>query len=159
MQLSRQLDSAEGRRTLVAGAAVPLLLALLSAIQLATRNNATEYLLLPPLAVIVYLVFRNLPEIAAFRSVVALPCLGAIVGELCSHYFGLTPAGVAIATLAILLLQAALRANMPPALALGVLAMLLRAEGFSYVLGVLEGTLIVFIAAALWRRFSPTGWA
>jgi hypothetical protein len=159
MQLSQEFNSVEGRRTIVAGAAVPLLLATLSAIQLAARASATEYLLLPPLAVIVYLVFRNVPRVTAFRSVVVLPCLAAIVGELCSHYFGLTPAGVAIATLAILLLQAALRANMPPALALGVLAMLLRAGGFSYVLGVLEGTLVVFIAARLWRRFSPAGWA
>jgi hypothetical protein len=157
MRLSREFDL-ERRRALVAGVAVPLLLAVLSAIQLAVHESATEYLLLPPLAVIVYLVFRNPQEVSAFRSVVVLPCLGAIVGELCAHYFGLTPAGVAIGTLAILVLQAALRAYMPPALALGVLAMLLRAQGYAYVLGVLEATLAVFIAVCLWRRFSPAGW-
>jgi hypothetical protein len=148
----------EHRRTLIAAAAVPLMLAALSAIQILARASATEYLLLPPLAVIVYLVFRTPGENGAFRSVVVLPCLGAIVGEACGHYFGLTPAGVAVATLLIFLLQATLRANMPPALALGVLAMLLHAEGYTYVLGVLEGTLAIFIVARLWQRFSPEGW-
>lgn len=151
-------DIIERRRALVTAVAVPLLLALLSAIQLATHANATKYLLLPPLAVIIYLVFRNPLECTAFRCVVLLPCLGAIAGELCGYYFGLTPVGVAIATLAILVLQAALHADMPPALALGVLAMLLHVEGFAYVLGVLEGTLLIFIAVAIWRRFSPAGW-
>jgi hypothetical protein len=143
----------------VAGVAVPLLLALLSAIQHLAHVNATEYLLLPPFAVIVYVVFRSPEEYAAFRSVVLLPFLGALVGELCGRYFGLTPVGVAIATGVVLLLQAALRANMPPALALAVLAMLLRAEGFAYLLGVLEGSLTIFIAVQLWLRFRPADWA
>ncbi len=143
------------RRREWAFVAVPLILAALSAIQLSVRDVETEYLLLPPIAVIVYLAFRNPTEFSAFRSVVVLPCLGAIAGEVCGHYFGLRPTGVAIASVIILLLQAGLRASMPPALALGVLAMLLHAEGVSYLLGVLEATLLIFLAVQLWRRFMP----
>lgn len=158
MAIEQMRTTESKRRREWAFIAVPLILALLSAIQLAVRDAATEYLLLPPLAVIIYLVFRNPVEFAAFRSVVLLPCLGAIAGEVCGHYFGLRSAGVAIVSIVILLLQAGMRASMPPALALGVLAMLLHAEGFSYVLGVLESTLLIFIAVYLWRRFAPPSW-
>ncbi len=146
----------EGRLAVTASIAVPGLLALLSALQLASPHHATEYLVLPPFAVIVYSIFRA-PEGdgANLRSIVILPCLGAAVGQLCWHYLGLSPAGVAAATFAVVILQAALRAYMPPALALAVLAMLLRPEGPWYVLGVLEGTSIIFVAFTCWRRFGP----
>ncbi len=62
---------------------------------------------------------------------------------------------MALATLSVVIVQAALRAYMPPALALAVLAMLLRPDGPWYVLGVLEDTSIIFIAFTLWRRLSP----
>jgi CBS-domain-containing membrane protein len=141
------------RSRAAAVAAVPLLLVLLSAIQLAVHRPLTEYLLLPPFAVMIYLIFADGKDDATtLRSIVILPCLGAIVGEACFRYFGMAPIGVAIATGAVLLAQAALRANMPPALALTVLAMLLRAEGPTYVLGVAEGTLVIFVAFAVWCR-------
>jgi hypothetical protein len=143
-------------RSLIAAFAVPALLALLSAIQLATNRYATDYLLLPPFAVIIYVIFSGPRSVCSrFRSVVVLPVLAAIVGELCWRYLGLTPAGVAIATLAVLTVQALIRAQMPPALALAVLAMLLKAQGYAYVVGVLEGTAIVFVIFQAWCRFGP----
>jgi HPP family len=150
------MASRERRIVIAASLAVPLLLALLSAVQLAGAHRATEYLVLPPLAVIVYLIFREPNGAAAkLRSIVLLPCLGAAIGQACWHFFALTPPGVAIATLAVVILQTALRAYMPPALALAVLAMLLKAHGPWYVLGVLEGTSIIFVAFECWRRFGP----
>ncbi len=141
------------RDFLVTAVAVPLLLALLSAMQVAVHQRATTFLILPPFAVIIYSIFRNpLGESASLRSAVALPCLGAIAGQLSGHYLGLTPAGVAAATLTVLVAQAVIGASMPPALALAVLAMLLRVEGPWYVLGVLEGTLTIFTTFWLWRR-------
>jgi hypothetical protein len=149
----------EGARRMVATAAVPLLLALLSAVQLSTSQHAAEFLMLPPFAVIVYLIFRAPEdESASLRSIVLLPVIAAAVGQASWHYLGLTPAGVAIAAITVLVTQATLRADMPPALALAVLAMLLRAQGPWYVLGVLEGTLIIFAVFRLWHRFAPIAW-
>lgn len=140
---------------IAASVAVPLLLAVLSGIQLAVHRPVTEYLLLPPLAVVIYLIFRTpAGESTGLRSVILLPCLAAIAGEICWHYLGMSPHGVAIATLVVLGLQFAFRAQMPPALAIAVLAMLLHAWGPTYVLGVFEGTLIIFIAFRLWRRLA-----
>ena len=140
------------RDFLITAVAVPLVLALLSAMQIAVHQRATAFLVLPPFAVIIYSIFRNpLGESATLRSIVVLPCLGATLGQLAWHYLGLTPAGVAAATLAVLVAQAVIGASMPPALALAVLAMLLRAEGPWYVLGVLEGTFTIFGAFWLWR--------
>lgn len=137
--------------------AVPVVLALLSALQLAIHQPATEFLVLPPLAVITYAIFRDpFGRSSTLRSIVGLPCLGALAGELCSHYLGLTPEGVGAATFVVLIAQAIMRANMPPALALAVLALLLRAQGPTYVLGVLEGTLIIFALFRLWQRFILT---
>jgi len=131
---------------------VPGVLALLSAIQnLAPHKNATEFLLLPPFAVIAYLVFQNpRARVSHLRSIVILPCLGAISGQLCFHYLGFSPIGVAAATSIVFALQAVLRADMPPALALAVLAMLLHTDSPTYTLGVLEGTLTIFIVFRLW---------
>lgn len=112
----------------------------------------TEYLLLPPFAVIAYLIFQNpYARLSQLRSIVVFPCVAAITGELCFHYLGFTPVGVAAATLIVLGLQALLHADMPPALALAVLAMLLHTDSPTYVLGVLEGTLIIFIVTRIWR--------
>lgn len=138
--------------------AVPLLLALLSGIQIATGRHATQFLILPPFAVIIYSIF-SLPrgDAVTLRSVVILPCIGAIAGELSGHYLGLTPAGVAAATIAVLVAQALLRVSMPPSLALAVLAMLLHAQTYAFALGVFEGTAIIFIAFWFWRYFDSRG--
>lgn len=134
--------------------AVPLLLALLSGIQIAAGHQATQFLVLPPFAVIIYSIFSlTRGDVPTLRSVVILPCIGAIAGELSGHYLGLTPQGVAVATIAVLVAQALLRASMPPSLALAVLAMLLHADNYAFALGVLEGTAIIFIAYQLWRYF------
>lgn len=136
--------------------AVPALLAVLTATQSRLQNRVTtEFLVLPPFAVVIYLIFRDpLGKSANLRSIVVLPCMGAAVGELCSHYFDLTPAGVAVDTLSVLSLQAVLRARMPPALALSVLAMLLRARSFTYILGVAEASSLIAIGFFLWRRIA-----
>lgn len=152
-------DATERRRSRVAAIAVAALLALLSGVQIAAHQRATEYLLLPPFAVIIYLIFRApWGESANFRSIVLLPAAGALVGQYCGLWLGMTPQGVAAAALGVLLIQWAMRAHMPPSLALAVLAMLLRVEGETYVLGVVEGTLVIFVAFALWRRLGPSGW-
>ncbi len=134
--------------------AVPALLAVLTATQSRLQNRITEFLVLPPFAVVIYLIFRDpLGKSANLRSIVVLPCMGAAVGELCFRYLGLTPAGVALDTLCVLSLQSVLRARMPPALALSVLAMLLHVKSFPYVLGVAEASTLIAIAFFLWRRF------
>ncbi len=134
--------------------AVPALLAVLTATQSRLQNRLTEFLVLPPFAVVIYLTFRDpFGKSANLRSIVILPCVGAAVGELCFRYLGLTPAGVAVDTLIVLSLQSVLRARMPPALALSVLAMLLHVKSFTYVLGVAEASSLIAIVFFLWRRF------
>ena len=132
--------------------AVPALLAVLTATQSRLQNRITEFLVLPPFAVVIYLIFRDpLGKSANLRSIVILPCLSAAVGELCFRYLSFTPAGVAVDTLCVLSLQSLLRARMPPALALSVLAMLLRAKSFAYIEGVAEASTTIAIVFFLWR--------
>lgn len=134
--------------------AVPAVLAVLTATQSRLQNRATEFLVLPPFAVVIYLAFRDpLGKSANLRSIVVLPCMAAAVGQLSYRYLGLTPAGVAVDTMCVLSLQSLLRARMPAALALSVLAMLLRVESTTYVLGVAEASTLIAIAFFLWRRF------
>ena len=135
--------------------AVPTLLAVLTETQHRLQARVTDFLVLPPFAVVIYLLFRDpLGKSANLRSIVVLPCMGAAVGELCFHYLGLTPAGIALDTLCVLALQSIMRARMPPALALSVLAMLLHAESFTYILGVAEASTLIALAFFLWRRFA-----
>lgn len=134
--------------------AVPALLAVLTATQRELQSPVTQFLVLPPLAVIVYLLFREpFGQWANLRSIILLPCLGAATGELTYHFFGMTAVGIAVDTLIVLAFQSLLRSRMPPALALSVLAMLLHAESWTYVLGVAEASSIIAIAFWLWRRF------
>lgn len=118
------------------------------------HSPETAFLVLPPFAVVIYLIFRYpLGGAANLRSIVVLPCLGAAVGELCFRFLGMTPAGVALDTLAVLSLQFITRAYMPPALALSVLAMLLHVTSFTYVLGVAEQSALIAVVFFLWQRF------
>jgi hypothetical protein len=136
--------------------AVPLILALLSAIQHFVHQAATDYIILPPFAVIVYLIFQYPSgRSTRIRSIVVLPTLAAIAGQIAHHYLGFTPQGVVAVTLVVLALQALLRADMPPALAIAVLAMLLHTESPTYVLGVFEGTVITLVVFRVWLRFAP----
>ncbi len=132
--------------------AVPAVLAVLTATQSRFQNRETEFLVLPPFAVVIYLIFRDpYGKSANLRSIVVLPFLGAATGELCYRYLGMTPVGVAGDTLCVLALQSVFRARMPPALALSVLAMLLRVKSFTYVLGVAEASSLIAIAFFIWR--------
>jgi hypothetical protein len=146
--------STDSRAKLSAFVAVPVLLFLIDWLSRLDLTKETEFLLLPPLAVIIYLIFSH-PDAknVNFRSVVLAPVIGAAVGELCYHYFGLTPWGIAIATIIVLLFQAGIGSDMPPALALAVLAMLLRAQGAGYTVGVALATLLVWFIFLVWRRF------
>jgi HPP family len=129
-------------------------MAALAATQSRLQNAVTEFLVLPPFAVVVYLIFRDpFGKSANLRSIVVLPFLGAATGELCFRYLGLTPAGVALDTLCVLALQSLMAARMPPALALSVLAMLLHVQSFTYILGVAEASTLIAIVFFLWRRF------
>jgi hypothetical protein len=76
------------------------------------------------------------------------------VGQLCSMYLGLTPIGVGLGCVVVLLGQATLRATMPPAIALAVLAMLLHVEGPIYVLNVFGGTVGIAAVFFCWRHFA-----
>jgi hypothetical protein len=135
--------------------AVPLLLAILTGAQQRLQDPATEFLVLPPFAVIIYLIFREpYGKWANLQSIVILPCMGAVIGQLSFRFFGLTPLGIALATLSVLVLQSILRARMPPALALSVLAMLLHVQSFTYTLGVAEASISIAIVFFLWRRFA-----
>jgi hypothetical protein len=133
---------------------VPALLAILTEAQHRLQDRATDFLVLPPFAVIIYLIFRDpFGKSSNLLSIVVLPCMGAAVGELCFRFLGLTPAGIALDTLCVLALQSIMRTKMPPALALSVLAMLLHVESFTYVLGVAEASTLIAIVFFLWRRF------
>ncbi|MEO6991324.1 MAG: HPP family protein [Candidatus Baltobacteraceae bacterium] len=132
--------------------AVPLLLAALAAAEGLRALPETEFLLLPPLAVVAYIVFREpFGPAATFRSVIAMPVIGATIGALAFRFFAHSALGVALALVAVLLAQKALRAHMPPALALAVLAIVLRVSGPTYVLGVAEASAFVGIALLAWR--------
>ncbi len=133
--------------------AVPALMALLTATQHEFLQPATAFLVLPPFAVVIYLLFRDpYGKWANLRSIVVLPCLGAVIGQLSFHFFGLTPLGIAIDTLCVVGAQTLLRGRMPPALALSVLAMLLRVQSFTYTLGVAEASVSIGIVFFVWRR-------
>jgi hypothetical protein len=133
--------------------AVPGLLAILTEAQRGLQTLATNFLVLPPFAVVIYLVFRDpYGKSADLRSTVVLPCLGAVVGQLSFHYFKLTPLGIALDTLCVLTLQSVLKAQMPPALALSVLAMLLHVQSFTYTVGVTEASTSIAVVFFLWRR-------
>lgn len=137
--------------------AVPVLLAILTETQHRLQDRATDFLVLPPFAVVIYLVFRDpYGKSANLRSIVVLPCMGAVIGQLSFHYFGLTPLGIALDTLCVLTLQSIFKARMPPALALSVLAMLLGVQSFTYTLGVAEASTSIAIVFFLWRRFVVT---
>lgn len=137
--------------------AVPLLMAILTATQHRLQDRATNFLVLPPFAVIIYLIFQYpYGDWANLRSIVVLPCLGAVVGQLSFRFFGLTPLGIAIDSLCVLALQSILKARMPPALALSVLAMLLHVQSFTYTLGVAEASTAIAIVFFLWRRVAVT---
>ena len=134
--------------------AVPALLAVLTATQREFQGSITQFLVLPPLAVVVFLLFREpYGPWANLRSIIVLPCLGAATGELSYHFLGMTPLGIAVDTLVVLTFQSLFRSRMPPALALSVLAMLLHAESWTYVLGVAEASSIIAIGFYLWRKF------
>ena len=133
--------------------AVPALLSSIAWLSQRFRSDQTTFLLVPPLAVIVFLIFsRPNGEYTAFRSVVVAPIIGAAIGELCYRWFGPTPLGVAIATSAVLCMQVALGSKMPPALALAVLAMLLGAKGVAYSVDVAAATLLCWVVFIVWRR-------
>lgn len=134
--------------------AVPVLLAVIDWISELAHSSDTEFLLVPPLAVIVYLIF-SLPDAhyVTFRSVVVMPVVGAAVGQLSYHFLGLTPWGVAAAAIVVLLVQKWIRAFMPPAIALSILAMLLRAQEVGYTVSVALATLFVGAVFLVWRRF------
>lgn len=135
--------------------ALPGLLALLNAMQEGLRNPITQFLVLPPFAVVIFLLFREpYGPWANVRSIVALPFLGAATGELSYRYLGLSPLGLAATVVVVMVLQDLLRARMPPALALSVLAMLLHVESPTYALGVAEQSATVALAFFLWRRLT-----
>ncbi len=139
-----------GERTALV--AVPVLLFALDAVSRVVRGEATEFLLVPPLAVVAYLLFSQ-PERtdARLRAVVLLPAIAAIVGEAGYAALGPTPWGIAAVVLGVLLAGRALRARMPPALAIAVLAMLLRARGPWYPIDVAVSSLVVWGAFHAWR--------
>lgn len=143
----------ERRTQISAFVAVPLLLAALTALQTGVHSRDTQFLILPPFAVLIFLLFREpYGRGANLRSIVLLPCASAAVGELCYRYLGFTPLGVAVCALAVLAVQELLRTQMPPALALSVLAMLLHATRLTYLLGVAEASVFIALVFLLWRR-------
>lgn len=118
------------------------------------HSRTAEFMLVPPLAVIVYLIFSQpKARFVQFRSIVVMPVIGAVFGAVAYRFLGLTPLGVAAALFAVLLVQDLLRAYMPPALAIAVLAMLLRVSGPYYAAGVAVATMLVVLIFVLWRKF------
>lgn len=146
--------SRERCEELSAWLAVPLLLALLQFAASVARRPASEHLLVPPMAVIAYVLFKS-PASAqsGVRGAVLVPVIGAVTGEVASRLFGMTPWGVAAAVLLVLGAQRLLGVTMPPALALALLALMLRLRGPYYALDVLVGTSAIAGAFFAWRRW------
>lgn len=154
MSFPESLRTRDARARWSAFVAVPVLLFFVDWMPRIYRSTATEFLLVPPLAVIIYLIFSQpASQHSTFRSIVVLPIIGAAVGELSYRFFGLTPWGVALAVLVVLIAQTTLGANMPPALALAVLAMLLKADDPNYAVGVAMATVGVWLVFLGWRKF------
>ncbi len=119
------------------------------------RGPPTEFLLVPPLAVVAYLLFSD-PERAdgRLRAVVLLPVLGAVAGEAGYAALGPAPWTIALVVLAVLAAERALHARMPPALAIAVLAILLRVRGPWYPADVAVSSLLLWGAFHGWRRLA-----
>ncbi len=132
--------------------AVPLLLFAIDWLSRATRGERTEYLLVPPLAVMIYLLFAQPARSdARLRAVVVVPLVAAIAGEVGYAVLGPTPWGIAAVVLVVLLAQRTLRARMPPALAIAVLAMFLHISGPWYPIDVAVSSLVVWGAFHAWQ--------
>jgi len=132
--------------------AVPAILFLLDAISRLVHRKSTEFLVVPPLAVVAYLLFSGPAQSdTRLRAVVLLPVVASLVGEVGYRYLGLTPWGIAAVVLVVMAMQWALRARMAPALAIGVLAMLLRVEDPWYAADVGLATLFTWTAFFGWR--------
>lgn len=131
-----------------------LVIAFITAVQLSFRGRSTEFLILPPFAILVYLIFRYpFGSSANLRSIVLLPCIGAISGVLCFRYLGLSPLGVGVTCLTVLFARDVIRASMSPAVAVAVLALLLHADDARYIMNVLEDILGITMIFFLWRHF------
>lgn len=134
--------------------AVPVLVFMVDLVGFLLRRPATEYLLVPPLAVIVYLLFSSPgAHRASVRGAWLLPVIGAVVGEVVFVLLGRTPWGVAVSVLIVLAAQRLLRTSMPPALAIAVLALLLRVRGGIYTLDVALSSATIAVVFFAWRHW------
>ncbi len=132
--------------------AVPFIALVLGAAGEATHRKATQFLLVPPLAVITYVLFMQpRSRHASVASIIVLPVAGALIGEAAYHFLGAAPWAFAVACAAVLGVQALLRATMPPALAIALLAILLKASGPYYPLDVCLATIAIAVTFYVWR--------
>jgi HPP family len=132
--------------------AVPVLLFVIDAVSRAVRGRGTEFLLVPPLAVVIYLLFSEPDRTdGRLRAVVLLPFIAALSGEVGYGLLGLTPWAIAGVVVVVLLTQWMLHARMPPALAIAILAMFLRVRSPWYPVDVVLSSTLVWIAFHGWR--------
>jgi hypothetical protein len=130
--------------------AIPSLLALLDACARSWHIPAARYISLPPIAGRgVLALFHPAPSPRHGALDRRPSCFGAFIGAMLWHVLGDTPFGVAIKMLAVLLAQLVLRADMPPALALALLPLVLHPDPQGYVGGVAIGTAGLGVAFAV----------
>ncbi len=129
--------------------AVPAFLALAD---LLARTTGLHYLLFQPMATIAYQAFSDpRGRRSRLRCLVLSPVLGAVVGALTVHFFGDTPWSMAGSSLLVVGLMLLLRSEMPPALAVNVLALFIGAGTPWYPAGVFLATAGVALAFWVWR--------
>ena len=130
--------------------AVPLLLA---GADFLSQVIGLRFLLFPPLAAILYQAFSDPhgPR-SRLRCLVLSPVLGATVGAAAARLWGDTPWSVAFSSLGVLGLMLLLRSEMPPAVAVNVLAIFVGAGTPLYPLGVLLATTGATLVFWGWRR-------
>ncbi len=127
---------------------------LLDLVAFLTKRPATELLLIPPLAVMAYLLFtRPDDRRASWRGVLILPTTGAILGEVACRLFGLTPWRVTLAAIFTFGAQRLLAVSMPPALAISVLALFLQVRTGYYTLDVAISAAMIGVFFFAWRRW------
>ena len=112
----------------------------------AQSSVALRFLLVPPLAV---LAERGAAEpdadSARLASMVVGPAVGALLGTAASVGLGPTTSAFFLLTLVMLLLLRLMRWQLPPALAIALLALVLRLRTFWYPLDVLVATFSLWL--------------
>ncbi len=136
---------------------IPFFLVFLLLVFLASDLTGWRFILFPPLVVIGFEAFAH-PAVCpwAARPIALIVACGltAAAGVLCVVVLGTGPIGAMSSILAAVLVLRVLDLHVPPALAVGLLPLVMAHPSFRFPLAVVVGTGIETAAFLAWRRFS-----